>query len=273
MIVLDRPFVTDLASFLKESGGRSFRASSSSFQLPLESKRIKLTAYHRALSTAPPSDIEGPPVPYVFHDLLGNDDQREGRTRDRWRAQELKRWWDRCPSPDFFVRMSSTTPAVAARIAFGPAGTHSGIHRHGASTCQLIFGSKRWNLHETDVTSTLKPIIEALRVPSPQIFWWNHVLPKLEGKRGDVRRVLARTLDGLAKRGLIDKAKVDTLDGPLDAEQVLGERFTQHIGEIVYLPAFWGHSTINDDWTLAFVLELQGDAAARARMRQGARAG
>lgn len=272
MIVLDRPFVTDVATFVRESGARSFRTSASSFQLPLESTRIKLAAYHRALSATPPADLEGPPIPYVFHDLLGNDDRREGRARDRWRAQELKRWWGRCPPPEFFVRMSGTTPAVAARIAFGPAGTHSGLHRHGASTCQLIFGSKRWNLHETDVTSTLKPIIEALRVPAPQVFWWNHVVPKIEGARGDARRVLRRTLQGLAKRGLFDASKLAGLDHPLEAAQVIGERFTQRVGEIVYLPPFWGHSTINDDWSLAFVLELQGDEAARARMRQGARA-
>ncbi len=274
IITLDRPFVTDLAKFLDEAGGRSFRTSASAFQLPLQSQRIKLREYHRRFGAGPTPEVEGPPIPYVFHDLLGNDDRRErGRARDPWRVAELARWSSRCPPPEFFVRMSARTPAVAARIAFGPAGTHSGLHRHGASTCQLIFGSKRWNLHEVAVTSRLKPLIEGLRVAAPQTFWWNHVVPKIEGVRGDVRVALRRALLNLSKRGLFDTAPLVQLEQPLDAAQAIGERFTQRVGEIVYLPPFWGHSTINDDWSLAFVLELQGDEAIRAALRRTAPAG
>ncbi len=267
VIELHRPFVTDVPRLLQELGKRRLRTSSSSFQLPLKSKRLELSKYHRLVRMQLPADLEGSPLPYVFHDLLGNDDLREGLRRDRWRHEALEQWATRCPAPDFFFALAKRTPSVAARLAFGPAGTHSGLHRHGASVCELIFGTKRWNLHETAVTSRLKPVIEGLRVPSPQVFWWSHVVPAMETTRGDVRKVLRRTLTALAKRGLFDVKQLVHLERPLDASQAIGERFTQHAGTIVYLPPFWGHSTINDDWSLAFVQELKGDEATRAALR------
>jgi hypothetical protein len=253
------PPACSLESFVETYGNVCFRSSDRSFELPHATSALSLKDYVNRVACEPQSRLEPllPPIPYIFHDVLGNDEIHF----DSMHASTSIPIEEKCPPPDFFVTLSQTYPCVAARIALGPSNSHCGLHTHGAAVNMIAFGSKRWFLYPNRVVSRLIRLIFGARVSCPQLFWFIHFHKLAVANDGDITSEFFRTARRLEMVGLYDIPSSETGIEPLLAEDLRGIEVLQKAGEIMYVPDGWGHWILNEDFTLSVVYQLESESS------------
>ena len=243
-----------LDSLLERYGDDEFRVSQRVFSLPIATDLCQLRSYVEKVQSLPAKELSplALPLPYVFHDDLGND---FNKCENRFRSKSQIQLQDKCPPPDFFVELSQQTPCEAVRLALGPRSSHCGYHSHGPALNMLVFGRKRWYLYPPDINERILKLIRGANVPNPQIFWHHNFHPLCAKGKGDISNEIFAKADQLAAEGLYEVPQAETR-GPLLAEVFRGIEVTQEPGESVFVPDSWGHWILNDDWTLSIIFEL-----------------
>ncbi len=249
--------VSSIERLVELFGDHVVRVSSRTFYLPFSTQQARVRDYVREVASAPSEPTSADePIPYVFHDDLGQDARRQGAgaTDTPFQIAQI------CPLPDMFGQVFYGKRLAAIRIGLGPRSSHAGVHTHGTAINLSVFGRKRWWLYPAQIgeaqTKRLHALIGGARVPSPQLFWLEHFHPLALGVDGDVVGALREKAESLAARGLYEIPAGETWTTPFLAEDLRGIETTQDTGDLVYVPERWPHAIINDAWSLSVIYEL-----------------
>ena len=271
LVATDQPFIVEgalrgelapprasIERFVEAYGDHVVRVSSRTFYLPLSTEQCRVHDYVRDVERVPARlHSSDPPIPYVFHDDIGEDAFRQGSgaTETPFGIAEL------CPLPVAFSDDLWRGKRLAAiRIGLGPRFSHAGLHTHGVAINLLAFGSKRWFLYPSRMgerqLKRMFALIRGARVPSPQLFWLEHFHPLAMAGEGDIAPALRDAAEALAARGLFSIPPTETWSEPLHADDLRGIEARQEAGDLVYVPEHWPHAIINEAWSLSVIYEL-----------------
>lgn len=248
----------EIEAFVREHG--EHRVQERLGRLPIDFRYCRLGEFYEQVQAAPARwGTNEAAARYVFHDHL----LEEGETH-----AALEEFFDRHAPPDAFVSMSETWPCVAIRLALAGPDSHTPVHYHGATTCALLHGSKRWWLWSSAVRDLVWWLGCGLRGKNRLASWEENIAPRLESATGDARRLVWDLVAELEASGrflapgaehpaarTIEQLRAGEGRVPL-VEELRGISFTQQAGEIAYVPSSWCHAVRNEAWHLAVIYEL-----------------
>ena len=126
-------------------------------------------------------------------------------------------------------------PLTEGQFFLGPAGSGAPMHFHSLALNALHYGRKRW---------TLLPAKDALYSHKPGRVFFEKDLPILRLRNNQTDSHFHRTRE----------RDFQVFDQPGDWQLM---EFTQQAGDVVYIPEFFSHATINIETSIGMAFELE----------------